>query len=152
MSRHLKRMTVLGTTDRARRLMSAYYGRGVDGSSSAAHTTTAGQQGEMVKMIHNAIKPLVTQVLGLIAGSRPALKPVATNTDATSLSQSELGDQIREHFERELNLGDLEHDCVRGGLRKERFGLEFSQLSAGNLGTCDARENCFAEASSVWNQ
>lgn len=123
MSRHLKRMTALGTTDRARRLMSAYYGRGVDGASSAAHVSSGGQQGELTKALHNAIKPLVTQVLGLIAGSRPALKPVATNTDATSLSQSELGDQIREHFERELNLGDLEHDCVRGGLLSSSFSL-----------------------------
>ena len=123
MSRHLKRMVAMGTADRTRRLMSAYYGRGVDGSSSAAHVTAAGQQGEFIRMQHNAIKPLVTQVLGLIAGSRPALKPVATNTDATSLAQSLLGDQIREHFERELNLGDVEHDCVRGGLLTSSFSL-----------------------------
>lgn len=112
-----------GQFDRSRRLLSAYYGRGVDGARNTSALTLAGEEGELVVATHNAVRPLVTQVLGLIAGQRPAMKPIATNTDAASLEQALLADSLREYWERTLDMGGVELDVTRGGILTSGFWL-----------------------------
>lgn len=110
----------IGTLDRTRRMLMAYYGRGVDGRDTT-RTRLAGKQGELAKMVHNAVRPLNAQVLALICGQRPGLKPVATNTDADSIAQTALADGIRSHYERTLEVPAIETDVVRGGTLAGQF-------------------------------
>lgn len=110
----------IGTLDRTRRMLMAYYGRGVDGRDTT-RTRLAGKQGELAKMVHNLVRPLNAQVLALICGQRPGLKPVATNTDADSIAQTALADGIRSHYERVLEVPAVETDVVRGGTLAGQF-------------------------------
>lgn len=96
--------------------MSAYYGFCLSGSGDASDLRFGGEEGELVEATHNLVRPSVNNVLGLIAGQRPAMKPIATNTDSTSLEQAILADALREYWERTLGLAGLEVDAVRGGL------------------------------------
>lgn len=110
----------IGTLDRTRRMLMAYYGRGVDGRDTT-RTRIGGKQGELALMVHNAVRPLNAQVLALICGQRPGLKPVATNTDADSIAQTALADGIRSHYERTLEVPAVETDVVRGGTLAGQF-------------------------------
>ena len=105
-----------GQFSRTRRLMSAYYGFGLSGNQDASDLRFGGEEGELVEATHNLVRPAVNNVLGLIAGQRPAMKPIATNTDSTSLEQAILADALREYWERTLGLAGIEVDAVRGGL------------------------------------
>ncbi|MDP2271265.1 MAG: hypothetical protein Q8K32_11075 [Archangium sp.] len=109
-----------GTLDRTRRMLMAYYGRGVDGRDTT-RTRLGGKQGELAIMTHNAVRPLNAQVLALICGQRPGLKPVATNTDDDSIAQTALADGIRAHYERTLEVPAVETDVVRGGTLAGQF-------------------------------
>ena len=109
-----------GQFDRTQRMLMAYYGRGVDGRDTT-RTRLGGKQGELAVMTHNLIRPLNAQVLALICGQRPGLKPVATNTDADSIAQTALADGIRTHYERTLEIPSLETDVVRGGTLAGNF-------------------------------
>jgi hypothetical protein len=113
----------VGGFDKSRRLLSAYYGRGVDGARNTSALTMAGEEGELVVATHNSVRPLVTQVLGLIAGQRPAIKPIATNTDSASLEQALLADALREYWERTLGMAQIELDVTRGGILSGSFWL-----------------------------
>lgn len=112
-----------GQFHRSQRLLSAYYGRGTTGHGDTSRLLLSGQEGELVEASHNAVRPLVTQVLGLIAGQRPAMKPIATNTDSAALEQAMLADSLREYWERTLAMGAVELDVTRGGLLSGSFWL-----------------------------
>lgn len=100
--------------DRTRRMLMAYYGKG-DGNRDTTRTKLGGKQGELAVMVHNALRPQVAQVLALIAGQRPGLKPVPTNTDSASITTAALADGVRQHYERVLEVPSLEIDVCRGG-------------------------------------
>lgn len=103
-----------GQLDRTRRMLLAYYGRG-EGGRDTSRTRLGGRQGELALMVHNGVRPLISQVLALVCGQRPGLKPVATNTDASSIAATELADGVRKHYERTLELPGVELDVARGG-------------------------------------
>lgn len=94
-------------------LVSAYYGRGVTGDSDSSDLQIDNEQ---TRAHINGIAPLITNVVGLIAGKRPAVKPVATNGDATSTAQTRLAAQLHEYYDRRDGVQALELDCVRGGV------------------------------------
>ena len=98
---------------RALSLVSAYYGRGVNGQSSSSDLDVTL---EVTRAHINAIAPLVTNVVGLIAGKRPAVKPVSTNGDAASSAQTRLASQLHEYYDRRDGAPELELDAVRGGV------------------------------------
>lgn len=114
--RHIDKARSTAQFSRTRRLMSAYYGFGLSGNDDASDLRATGEEGELIAATHNLVRPGLNNVLGLIAGQRPAMKPIATNTDATSLEQALLADSLREYWERTLDLSGREIDAVRGGL------------------------------------
>lgn len=105
-----------GRMSRALSLVSAYYGRGVKGDSTSSDLELGGDAGETTIAHVNGIAPLITNVVGLIAGRRPAVKPVATNGDATSTAQTRLAAQLHEYYDRRDGAPELELDAVRGGV------------------------------------
>lgn len=101
-----------GQLDRTQRMLLAYYSQG---AKDATKTKLGGKQGELAVMVHNGVRPLIAQILALVCGQRPGLKPVATNTDASCIAEAELADGVRQHYERTLEIPQLEVDVARGG-------------------------------------
>lgn len=122
-SRHMQRVRKTGRLSKARQLLSSSYGFGVDGQTDTSALTAKGRQGAILQWSINLTRPLLENVLSLIAGQRPAIKPVPTNTDATSGAQSRMADELRGYYERKLDLANLELTVVRGGLRSSSFWL-----------------------------
>lgn len=118
-----------GRMRRALSLLSVYYGRGVSGMEDSAALVSAGEIGELTKVHVNAVAPIVTNVLGLIAGERPAVKPVATNGDDTSSAQARIAQQLHDYYDRRDGGPDLELSTVRGGVLASSWWLLQSWLA-----------------------
>jgi hypothetical protein len=118
-----KRLVAQGRLDKARRLLSARYGFGVDGIQRTDTIRTTGPGGSVSALSINLTRPLLENVLSLIAGQRPGIKPIATNTDSTSTAQARLADDLRGYYERIFDLPNLEVDVVRGGLSASSWWL-----------------------------
>lgn len=101
--------------DVSRRMLMTYYGWG-DAGRDTSRVQLGGEQGELAMFVHNTLRPRVAQQLALIAGQRPGIKPVATNTDSASTAQTILADGLRQYYERTLAIPAIETDAVRGGL------------------------------------
>lgn len=125
LEKHDTRMTrasETGFSKRSRDLIRAYYGISPSGTR-ASQLSSGGEQGEVVSYSYNAVRPLITNTLGLIAGQRPGLKAVAGNSDSVSLSDSMLADSLRTYAEEQHAIPSVELDCVRGGLIAGAWGI-----------------------------
>lgn len=122
-SRHLGRMRQMGRLAKARALLSTSYGYGTDGQTRTDALQGKGPEGNVLSWSVNLVRPILDNVLSLIAGQRPGIKPVPTNTDATSGAQTRMADELRGYYERKLDLANLELDVVRGGLRSSSWWL-----------------------------
>jgi len=109
-------MRQLGRLDTMFRMMSAHYGRGTDNARDSRQLLDAGEQGEVTEMHVNLVKPTLTTAMSIIAGVRPGVKPVATNSSSESASQTRLAAALNDFYERKLSAKGLEIDTVRGGL------------------------------------
>lgn len=118
-----------GRMRRALSLLSAYYGRGTTGREDSSAITTAGELGELTRVHVNGVAPIVTNILGLIAGERPAVKPVATNGDDTSSAQARIAQQLHDYYDRRDGGPDLELSTVRGGVLASSWWLVQSWLA-----------------------
>lgn len=118
----LSRADASGFSARSRSLIKAYYGISPSGIRTS-HLSLTGEQGEVVNYSHNAIRPLITNTLGLIAGQRPGLKAIAVNTDSMALSDAMLADSLRTYTEKQHKIPATELDCVRGGLVAGAWGV-----------------------------
>ena len=121
-AQRLDKAHVSGFADKSRALIRAYYGLSPSGGNASA-LRLGGEQGEVVTFSHNAVRPLVTNALGLIAGQRPGLKAVARNTDSAAVSDSMLADSLREYTDKKHDIPQLELDTVRGGLIAGSWGF-----------------------------
>lgn len=109
-------MKQLGRLDTMFRMMSCYYGRGTDGGRDSRQLNGAGEQGEVTELHVNIVRPTLNTALGIIAGVRPGIKPVSTNTSAESAAQTRLASALNDFYERKLSARDAEIQTVRGGL------------------------------------
>lgn len=116
-------MRETGQLDRARRLMSAYYGNGVDGDRDSSRLQSAGEQGEVTDLHVNMIRPVLTNALSIVAGVRPGVKPVATNSSMESAAQTRLAEQLNDYYLRKLSIPSLEVEAVRGGFLAGAWSL-----------------------------
>lgn len=105
------------------RSMSGYYGMGLDGQRDAGALVSRGEQGEVTELHVNGLKPVVQNVVSIIAGTRPATKPVVTNGDAENAAQGRLAMALHEYYERETLSQDLEVEAVRGGVICGAFSI-----------------------------
>lgn len=105
-----------GRFDLMLRNMTGYYGLGTDGDRTSASLTSTGEQGEVTEMHVNGFKPVVQNVVSIIASTRPATKPVVTNSDASNAAEARLALALHEYYDRETSSQDLEVEAVRGGV------------------------------------
>lgn len=87
--------------DLMRRAYRMYYGEGASGFSKSDRITDAGENGEFALMTENDFRAYIKHVLNMTTSQRPALECRAANTDAKSLEQCQLGDQLLEWYMRE---------------------------------------------------
>lgn len=120
---HLTLLQRSGRLSNMIRMLSAYYGHGTDGARDSGALQTAGEDGEVVAMHINAVKPIINNTLSLIAGQEPAVKPKPRNEDARALAQARLADSLREAFEGATSSKEAEIDVVRGGLLASSWTL-----------------------------
>lgn len=109
----------LKATGKARRMhrsLSAFYGHGPDGQKSTAEILRGGEQGELSLMSPPVYQMLVRQTERLITGAKPAIKAIADNSDAATISQVVVAESVIGHYERTLALPELEVETVRTGL------------------------------------
>jgi hypothetical protein len=112
-----------GRIQKAQRTLSARYGFGVDYKTGTDSMRATGPAGGTQAFTVNMVRPGLEHVLSLIAGQRPGLKPVPTNTDSTSVAQARLADELRGYYERQLDCANIELDVVRGGLAASAWWL-----------------------------
>lgn len=103
--------------------LSAYYGHGTDGFRTSAELIDTGDVGEVTEMHVNSLKPIAQNTLSIIAGTRPAIKPVATNGDSASAAQTRLAMGLHEYYDRRVSAKALEIETVRGGVVASRWSL-----------------------------
>lgn len=120
---HLALLQRSGRLSNMVRMLSAYYGHGTDGARDSGALQDKGEDGEIVAMHINAVRPIVNNTLSLIAGTEPAVKPKARNEDARALAQARLADALREAFEGATSSKESEIDVVRGGLLASSWTL-----------------------------
>lgn len=113
---HLASLRDTGRLEKMLRTHSAHYGSGMDGQRNSNGARTAGEDAELTEVHVNTIKPLANNVIGIICGTRPAVTPVATNSDSSSTAQARLAGQLNDYYDRETNGRTLEIETVRGGI------------------------------------
>jgi hypothetical protein len=101
-------LTRTGRIGRIQRSLRAYYGYTPTGDGDTSIILSSGEQGEIADLAVNHFAALVRQALVLITSDRAAFKAVAGNTDYRSLAQAALADGLLEHYDRKLNVSDIE--------------------------------------------
>lgn len=95
-------MRTAGIFDRLRRCYRAYYGMSNNASGSNSWTlSAAGEQGELTLTRVNHLRNLGQHLLTLTTSQRPAMQPVATNTDHKSIAQTTLASGLLDYYYRE---------------------------------------------------
>ena len=105
-----------GRLARMQRAERTYLGFSPDGGKDSSYLQPSGEQGELVSMTLNQFASLVNSTQVLITSARPAFKPIAANTDYSSLAQAQLADGLLEFYDRDLRLNDREIEATRNAL------------------------------------
>lgn len=105
-----------GRADRMRRAMDAYNGCGPDGTKSSNRMLSGGEQGELVLATPPVFQTLTRQTERLLTGQKPAFKAIAANSDASTVAQVVLADQLIQAYDKRCGLEEREAEAVRSGL------------------------------------
>lgn len=98
--------------DLQRRSYLVYYGLSVFGNHLSSNVTPAGEQGEMAVATANLFKEMLTHIAALTTSQRPDFDPLATNTDAKSISQTVLAGGLLDAYMAQKGLEDLLREAV----------------------------------------
>lgn len=111
-----QRLATTGIAEQAQQAHARFYGRGADGTTPTNRLVRAGDNGEVVVLSYNGLRPLVQQVRSLIAGKRPGMKPIPVNADSADVEQASVAEQLADFYTQQLDLASLEVEAVLGGL------------------------------------
>lgn len=114
-----------------------YYGLNTSDSGSvfdSGSITASGAEGEIAKITVNSYRNLLTHLLVLTTGQRPALEVRPINTDSKSIGQAYLGTGLIEYFLREEKIERNTVSAVESAivLGEGWVGLDWN-ASAGNV-------------------
>lgn len=105
-----------GQMFRMARSWRTYAGYSPDGNKNTSVLLPAGEQGQLVNMTSNHYAGLLNQSCVLITSSRPAFKAIATNSDYSSLAQTQLAEGLLEFYDKSLSLSEREVEATRDSL------------------------------------
>lgn len=127
--------------DRMRKVYRFYYGLTKHGFSSK-ELGEAGENGEIIVTKVNQLANIIDHKLSLITANRPALIPVATNTDQKSMQQTILAMGILDYYTREQRLDRMWRNACEHALL---FGTGWIRVdwdfSAGDMFATDENDN-----------
>ncbi|MDX2015571.1 MAG: hypothetical protein SFW67_35590 [Myxococcaceae bacterium] len=111
LEQHINRLRLTGRLDSATALLREYY------SSTRAGRTGLGQStgGTVIHRV-NEVRPIIQQLVALVAAERPGLKAVAGNNDYASEAEARVADQLLTAWRRSNGLPVLEMAGLRGSL------------------------------------
>lgn len=93
-----------GFLDKLRSCYVAYHGVYYAENGNGHQITFSGEQGELVNLPVNQYRNIATHMLVMTTSSRPTMECRATNTDAKSLKQTILANNILDYYMREKKL------------------------------------------------
>jgi hypothetical protein len=93
-----------GFLEKLRSMYIAYHGAYYSSNGSGHQITFSGEQGELVNMAVNHFRNIATHMLVMTTSNRPTMECRATNTDAKSLRQTILANNILDYYMREKKL------------------------------------------------
>jgi hypothetical protein len=123
MTNSLGLLRASGRLDKARSLLSAYYGNGTDATRDSSQLRDAGEDGEVTELHVNGVRPVINNTLSLIAGQPLKMKARARNEDARALAQTRFAEFLLESTEHQSGSDEMEVACVRGGLLASAWAL-----------------------------
>ena len=137
---HLNLLQRSGRLERARSMLSAYYGHSTDGIGTSARLRDTGEDGEVTALHINAVRPVVNNTMSLICGTEPSVKARAKNGDAKTLAQTRLAEALLEAYDSSTASKEAELDVVRGGLLAASWTLGQSWMPRdGEIWAADER-------------
>lgn len=93
-----------GFLEKLRSCYCAYHGAYYNDTGTGHQITFSGEQGELVNLPVNQYRNIATHMLVMTTSSRPTMECRATNTDAKSLKQTILANNILDYYMREKKL------------------------------------------------
>lgn len=93
-----------GFLEKLRSCYVAYHGAYYNDTGTGHQITFSGEQGELVNMPVNQYRNIATHMLVMTTSNRPTMECRATNTDAKSLKQTILANNILDYYMREKKL------------------------------------------------
>lgn len=108
-------LSASGLADRIRKSYRYKYGYTVSGNSSY-EIGSAGEQGELSVSKVNHYGNIISSLKGLITANRPALIPVATNSDVQSIAQTILAAGILDYYVRDKKIERFWNSAVEYAL------------------------------------
>lgn len=104
-----------GRAARMRRGFNTMYGRSPDGSGDTSQTSSSGDQGEYVDVTLNNFATLVTQSVVRTTANKPAFKAIATNSDSSSMMQTNFGQGLLDYYTNTHSIADRDWEMVEIG-------------------------------------
>lgn len=93
-----------GFLEKLRSCYTAYHGAYYNDTGTGHQISFSGEQGELVNMPVNQFRNIATHMLVMTTSNRPTMECRATNTDAKSLKQTILANNILDYYMREKKL------------------------------------------------
>lgn len=98
--------------DKCRNSWKCYYGMYYDGDSGGHEITFGGEQGEFTQISVNHYQNIGKHLLNNTTANRPSLEALATNTDAKSISQALLANDLLDYYLIEKRLEEYFKRCA----------------------------------------
>lgn len=112
---HRTWMTRTGQGSKVLKLWRAYHGMDEAGGSTA-WLSKGGKDGSLVKVTVNGVRPVVQALLSMAMANRPAMLPVASNSDAAAREAADLSKGVIEHFHRVHRREEVDKETAETGL------------------------------------
>lgn len=87
--------------DKIRDMWMAYHGAYYGSAGGGHRVTFGGEQGELVNLSVNHFRNIGEHIITMITSNRPTFQARATNTDAKSMAQAKLANELLDYYMRE---------------------------------------------------
>lgn len=102
--------------EKCRNSWKCYYGMYNNGNNNGHELTFGGDQGEFTEISINHYQNIGKHLLNLTVSNRPALEALATNTDAKSISQALLANDLLDYYLVEKRLEEYLKRCAENAI------------------------------------
>lgn len=113
-----------------------------DAGESSSRLQMGGERGQLVKAVVNGVRPLRQRTAAMVLSGAPEMTPIATNSDAASREQADLGRGVLEHEHRVHGRDALDREVLNIALDMGAGALVIEwDARAGKPVAVEMREN-----------